>query len=449
MKTIFKTGMAAIALVLAGGISSCSDDNGNGNGSSQDISNPNTGETPVTAEEQKDYIEQTAKQMTEVFKPEDQAEFVDFCRDFAEEFGEFGTGESNRPYNYMVKGITDLGRSAKSINLMGMTRAIQELSYSFGDVSGIYEPDFREDTWVRTGDSKNVEFRFKVKGVNCSLVAEPNGGDWSMSGTGYEEDDDYPYDEHPVKVTVTVPRNITISLTKGSTRLAYGTVDTKYDQKGKTAYADIDMTVANINVSAKADMTNSRVKAEASARIGGTELFSVSGQLNGHDLCDIDKISECVEINDEYDEEDSEFWKKGLHSLFSDGTATANIMRRMFISGKCDNITSLARTFALWYDVEEDKSLAQEKLNYLNSHIKSQFYLGGSKEPTGDIIWSLYRESEDWGYEPYYYWYPEPVMKFSDGTTYRFTEYFNEGNFGSTMQSIVSLVELYQAFFGI
>ena len=138
MKTIFKTGMAAIALVLAGGISSCSDDNGNGNGGSQDISNPNTGETPVTAEEQKDYIEQTAKQMTEVFKPEDQAEFVDFCRDFAEEFGEFGTGESNRPYNYMVKGINDLGRSAKSINLMGMTRAIQELSYSFGDVSGIY-----------------------------------------------------------------------------------------------------------------------------------------------------------------------------------------------------------------------------------------------------------------------------------------------------------------------
>lgn len=446
----FKFAFAIAAFALTAGFNSCSSDDPKEGTATVDVDNPNVGETPTTPAEEKAFIETTATQLQNTFKPQDQAEAVEFFQDIAEEFEDFGGSYNSYPYSYAIKGIRHLGEAVRKADVFGITRAVKEISYSFADISGVYEPDFKEGEWEWTANSSNIEFRFKVKGQDCSLIGVPEGGSWTASMDGYYEEDTYPYEEYPAKYTVTVPAKVTITLSKGSKAMATAVVVNNYDQNGMTAAVDVDATVANINVKATADLNNSVVTAHAVATVGGKEIVNANGALNGHNLCDLDNYMRIYEDYDDDDKYDAGHDKavKELHSLFSNGSVNANVMQRMFIAGACDSMPELFDKF-FDYD-DEDKGEVQGICDFANNHIKAQFYLGGAKEPSGDFVWSLQREAYGWGNTQYEYWYPEPVMKFnSDGTTYRFSEYFNDSNFGSTIQGFMSLVDLYESFFGL
>ncbi len=441
---------AAAAVIAALGMTACdsNDDNGGGN---IETNNPNTGETPTTPVEEKKYIENTAVELKKVLNPQDQADFLNFCKDFSREFDGFiNDDDYDYPYDYMARGVRDLGMSLRKGDLLGMTRAMQEISYSFSDIAGVYEPDFEEEEWVRTGDSKNLEYRFKVNGQNCSLTVAPSGGEWSASGEGWIEEDEYPYDEVKALIKVAVPRNVTLKLTQGSKTLMSGKVVSDYNQGGKTASCDVDATVANITLKAEADLNNTRCVAHAVATVGGTQVLEANGVLNGHDMCDFDRLMMIANGPDHDVDDDSEAWitsPYNIHSLFKDGTANTNIMRRMFVSGTCDNMAHLAYTFDNFED--ENQGLAQTQVAYINDHIKAQFFLGGAKEPSGNIVWQLMKDVDEWNPQ-YTYWYAEPVLKFnSDGSTYTFEQYFNEDDFASTISVFTSIADLYEAFFGM
>lgn len=440
--------VASVALTF--GLVACSNDDDNSG--SIDINNPNIGETPTTPAEEKAFIEETAAQLQTIIKPEDQKEFVNFCKDFAEEFDAFINNEDYPGY-YAADGIKNLGIAVSNCNPLAISRAVQEISYSFSDISGIYEPDFTNNDWNKTGDSKNLEYRFSVKGQKCSLTIAPSNGEWNGSVSGYYEEDEYPYDEYPVIYRIAVPRSVKITLTEGSKTLINGTVNTDYNQSGMTASSDVDVTVANIVVKAKADLNNSRCIANATLAIGGTMIAEANGVLNGHDLCNLDRLMQIWEASEsDNDDRDEESWinnPNNIHSLFSNASASTNILSRIFVSGSCDNMARMAYIFDNWYDVEENKNEAQKQVNTINDHIKAQFYLGGAKDPSGNFIWQLQREYEDWGSGSYEYWYAEPVMKFaSDNTTYRVTDYFNEDDFATTIDVFVGIADLYKTFFG-
>lgn len=451
MKKVFrKAFILSACIAVVSSLASCSDDN-NGDDTTPSNDNPNKCETPVTPEEQKAFVEQTAIELKKALKPEDQADFVNFCTAFANEFSSFNDDDYDEPY-YVNRGIRHLGEAMRHGNAFGVTRAMQEISYGFSDITGIYEPDFDNDEWVRTGKSDKVEFRFTVNGQKSTLTITGNGGTWSGQGEGYTYDDDDYYDENPIPVLykLTVPKNVKITLVHGTKTLAEATVKTNYDQKDHKATADVNATVANINFKSTADVNDSRALGQVVVSVGGTEIANVNGQLNGHDLCNFDRLLEIWEAseNDDYDDEDSSWINNSnnIHNLFTNATASVNLLRRMYFTGKCDSMSRLAYIFSNWYDVEEDKAAAQQQLGVINEHILSQFYLGGSKEPTGDIVWTLSKETDD-AYDDYTYWYAEPVLKFrSDNTTYRFSEYFNESS--STLEVLAGIADMYKAFFG-
>ncbi len=453
MKFISKLTLAAVVFA-AFGLTACNNDDENGGG--VNVDNPNKGETPTTPTEEKKYIENTAVELQKALKPEDQADFLNFCRDFEEEFSGFINDDIYEPGYYVSKNLPELGRSLKKGDLIGMTRALKQISYSFKDIAGVYEPDFNKEEWVKTGDSNNVEFIFKVKGMNSSLTIVPSGGEWSASGEGWYEEDEYPYDEYKVLYKIAVPRNVTVTLKNGSTVLISGKVVCDYNQGGKTASCSVDATVANISLKANADLTNTRCTAHAVASVGGTQILEANGVLNGHDMCDFDRlmmIANGPDYNDDNEyipDTDEEAWiisPYNIHSLFSNGSANVNIMKRMFVAGTCDDMARLAFYFSNFE--EDDQNAAQRQVDYINQHIKAQFYLGGAQSPSGDFIWKLSKEVENYGWgSSYIYWYPEPVMKFnSDGSTYSFEQYFNEDDFASTIDVFASIAKLYEAFF--
>lgn len=457
MKIFSKFAFVAVALAALS-LTGCSNDDEKG-GAGVNTDNPNKGETPTTPIEEKKYIENTAVELQKLLKPEDQAAFLNFCRDFEEEFSGF-IDDDNYPYDpgyYSSKGIIDLGRSLKKGDLIGMTRAMQEISYGFKDIAGVYEPDFNLDEWVKTKDSKNIEFLFKVKGMNSSLTIVPSGGEWTAQAQGWYEEDEYPYDEYKVLYKIVVPRNVTVTLKNGSTVLMSGTVVSNYNQGGHTANCSVDATVTNITLKATANLTDTRCTANAVASIGGQQILEANGVLNGHDMCNFDRLMQ-IATGPDYDDDgyypdtDEEAWiisPYNIHTLFSNGSANVNILHRMFVVGTCDDMSRLAFTFSNFDD--EDQQEAQKQVDYINQHIKAQFFLGGAQSPSGDFIWKLSKEEENygWGYS-YYYWYLEPVMKFnSDGSTYSFEDYFNKRDFASTIDVFTSIVNLYEAFFNI
>lgn len=444
---------AAVAVMATLGLTACESDDNGGNGGVE-TNNPNSGETPTTPLEEKQYIENTAKQLQTALNPQDQADFLNFCKDFAQEFAGFiGADDFDPPYGYMVRGVSNLGKTLRNSDLIGMTRAIQELSYSFADIAGIYEPDFEEEEWVKKGNSTNLEYRFNVNGQNCSLTVVPSGGEWSASAPGWIEDDEYPYDEHEVNIKIAVPRNVTVTLTQGSKTLLSGKVVNDFNKDGKTANCNVDATLANINLKADANLTNTKLEAHATATVGGTQIMETNGVLNGHDMCDFDRLMKIAAADeDNIPDTDEEAWitsPYNIHSLFTNGTANVNMMRRIFIAGNCDDMARLSFTFSNFE--EENEAKAKQQVEYINQHINAKYYLGGAEQPTGDIFWQLSKEIDDWGGSyNYTYYFAEPVMKFnSDGSVYKFQDYFNEEEFASTLEVFESIAELYKAFFGL
>lgn len=457
MKLIKGLSLVAAAFLTVGMVA-CSDDEGGNNGGAESItSNPNTGASPTTPAEEKQFIETTATEVKNLLKPEDQQDFLDFCKAFSQEFSGFIDDEDDYYYNdyyggdYMIKGIADLKKSVAHYDLLGMTRAIQEISYSFTKVAGVYTPDFTDNEWKKTGESSNVEYQFKVNGQDCQLVITPANGEWSANGNVVMEEDESPYDEYTAHFTIAVPRTLNLKLTQGSKTLLTAVCNNDFNKAGKAANCNIDATLANINFKAVANLTNTQCVANVVATVSGTPVMTVNGVLNGKDMCDLDRILSIINNrNDRDDDDDNESWitnSNNIHSLFTDGVANINLMQRIFVAGTCDSMSRVAFTFSNWDD--EDETSCRSDLETINKHIKSDFYLGGAKEPTGTFVWQLQKEV-DWGWgSSYTYWYAEPAMKFnSDGSTYRFVEYFNENDFASTVQVFESLADLYSAFWG-
>lgn len=91
------------------------------------------------------------------------------------------------------------------------------------------------------------------------------------------------------------------------------------------------------------------------------------------------------------------------------------------------------------------EKIETEYADNLNENISCSFYFARNNTKQGDIIFKAIEDDE------YYYseYYTEMVLKFNDGGTYRFEEYFNENQFGNTVNIFENLVESYKQILNI
>lgn len=458
MKILKKILLSACAVAMSTAFFSCEkEENGVNPG---DAENPNAGvEVPATPAEQKTFIENTAKQVNDLLKPEDQADLVNFLIAFSEEFGDFFDGEDISDYDYAHPRKSRLAKEMKSMlvslnkaDFMGVTRSIRNVTYQIADFTGIYQPDMDTKTWIKTGESSSVIYRCKVNGKDAEISVVPADGEYSENFTGwdydwgYDENGNWYDEEYEVKYTVKVPRNVKFDMVYAGKSLANATVVSDYT-KAKSATATVAANIANLTVNSSANLTNSDCVASYTVSMGGTNIIDGEAKLTGNHLCDLEYVQNLYgEEDDEdwYDEDDD--YVDPAWAMFSTGAFNANILGRMFVKASNDNLADLFKTAGNVDDEEEGdvKSL----VNYLNSNINTAFYLGGATEPTGNFTWRAKKYTENWGggYS-YSYWSTEPMLTFKDGTTYSFEEYFSEKNFGDIVSMYESLVKTYKSFF--
>lgn len=428
------TSFLAVGAMLAAGLCSCSNNEPGGDDNGLK-GNPNTGTTPETPAQEKKHIEETATQLTQAFKPQDQEKLVNFGIAFAQEFSEFGF---DGPAENVKKGINGISKAARTADWLGITRAIRQFTYDFSIGAGIYEPDYRDYTWKRTGDSADMIFKFTLAGLASEVRVAPSDGTWSLTVNGewYDEDAD---EDYPAEYKFIIPKTLRVTVTWGTETLVDAVTKTSYSASAKTASADVDAKVANIRLTTTSSVTNTKAQATVKVAIGSLEVINAKATLNGNDLCNVDRYADIAE---KYDDDEP---SGDIHQLFRNGSSECNIMGRMFVEGTVNDISTLPSRIGECY--EEDRNAAEAAAKYVNGKMKAVFYLGGAKSENGEFFWQAANVDDGWyGYED---WHIVPLMRFnSDNSVYTIDGYFNQQNFGNVVYMFSSLMDEYASYFG-
>lgn len=445
----------------------------------EDLSNP------------KQYFENTAKLLMDYFDANKQKAVAKFLMDFTEVYGDY-VMDSTEVDAVDQRVLTDFSRNTARAILSGNYAAARGVDlWSFADYSGIFEPNAKSMQWERTGKSSDLIIRFELNGSNCELKIAATDGDWSA--------------EINDKATAKVPKKFTFSLTEGSITHMTGVAYNDFNVNGHTFTVNETVTIADLTVKGTAEGKDSEIKGNQSFLIGDKVIATGIASITGSQLCDRNAIQKAIETEDvsslqtfyqngaaeidilgrvqikgdlssvyeiveiaerteaAYDEYYDKWWgdNSKFDALYNEYCSVQDELFNKYDSGEYtwDEFNTLYNSFQEeWnqrYDefrAEADKdyllldeTLVKQSTEDLNEIMKCRFEFARNGQKQGDIILKAVYEEDEWEG----WWTAMPVLQFNDGSIYGFDEYFGNGNFSSTENIFMNLVETYQRVLGI
>lgn len=386
-----------------------------GCGSDEDEAGLNPGLDPDT--DPKEFFEETATIFLNQFKAADQQAVIKMANDFVNDYGNLDMPDefTMAPANFMMQ---SLARSLESNDFAGLSRSYESYYYAFSKYTGIYKPG--KYSWYRNGNSSDIVFQYTDRsGKECSITAKASQETWS--GSIGLEGDTYSAD---------VPKTISIVVKQGSVTMLTATVETSYVKNSKLSVA-VNTKAANLEVNTEMNATNTTLKSSTKLAVGGSVITTGVAEVNGQNLCKQDYIQSLIENEDE----------DGLFNLITSGNATADVLGRLQVKGSISQLKDVAE--AIDYD-DTDQNGAKNAAALLNQKLRGTFYFNGSANASGTIGWqSCLSWESSWNGEKW--WAVEPVLKFNDGTSYAFEDYFGNGKFGSVENIFENLLDSYEA----
>lgn len=427
---------AALAVIV---LASCSDKKSDG-----EIDNPEgpqgSGTMAVmTPEESKEFLQTTATDFLDKFKPEDQKAMIDLAGYYDTEFGDFEAPEefeikrddarSRTPRNF----LRALASAAQG-DLDGLTRAAATYSYTikFDQFAGVYEPSKKNEAWMKTGSSKDIIFKFMNRaGQQVELKVTQSGGvsdiDYSVTDTDWEwvDGEGYTEVEEVYNYYLSIPKTVTVTLTENGRQLAYTNMVSSIDVKGHTLSADINATLMNLGATAKVNGTDSKVEARMEFMVNNSKIASGYATLNGSNLCNIDKYEAMEDMDD--DELDAE-----LARMFSNADCGVDLLGEVQVYGQAtyykDMPEDMDGYFDYW-DFDGDRNAAQkacqDACNRLNRYVKTQVRYNNTS--TDQATLQFLPVFNPWyGGVDYWDYGIDAHILFPDGTSYDLESYFDK-----------------------
>lgn len=390
----------------------------------------------MTVDETKEYITGVGQEITDKFRPEDQAEVLELCSYFEETYSHldlpddftFITMNPAGPDDFM-RNIRRATRSGSPSSLTRAASTVYSYSINFNNAAGVYEPGLYSWNKVPGENTRDIVFRFKdAARRNCELRISPSTDTW---GFGYTEEYEY-YDE-TYNYTVKVPAVLTATLTQGGNSLAEMTVGSNCDLNGHTLTASVRGTIANISFSGDINATDSEIRMDASCRVSGTELASENITVNGKNMCNVEYLAANLETNPQ-----RIFTGAKGHAAVLGGKINCDANARF----NADVLDALDNNYWSGYGNDtysEDYNEAREYAKIINDNIKSQINFGATKQ--ADIVF----EAEPDKSGSYYSIEIVPMLRFTDGSTMSFEEYGRRG-FLNLQDDFSALIDSYTRF---
>lgn len=430
-------------------LASCSDDK------KTEVDNPegpqgNGTMEVMTPEESKVFLQDAAVDFLDKFKPEEQKALIELAAYFDSEYAGYDLPDnfnldeaSYSPARY----LRQLAKAAKG-DIDALTRAANSYSYTvkFDRFAGIYEPVSSKEEWVKTGNSNDIVFRFtNAASQPVELKISQSGGVSDLDYTYTETDWEYDYNtgegkdvEYKYTYYLSIPKNVTTSLTENGNSLAHATVVSSIDVKGHTLSADVDATLMNLRATAKVAGTDSKVEARTEFFVGSEKIASGYATLEGSGLCDLDRY-------EKFDGMDDDEVYAELAKMFKTGDCGLDILGEVQVYGQGSYYRQLPADlddyFDSW-DYEDNQAAAeracQDACDRLNKAIKVQLRYNNTKTDQATVLFQP--GFSNWGYGWEYY--IDCVLLFPDKTTYSLEDYFR--NFTTVSGKFDSLIDAYR-----
>ncbi len=439
---------ALSVIVLAG----CGDSK-----SDNELDNPDgpqgSGTTEVmTPEKSKTFLQNTATDFLNKFNPEDQKAAIELAAYYAEEYGDLDApeefiikadGKNRMPATYLKA----LAAAAKG-DMDGLTRAATAYSYTikFGQFTGVYEPNTKKGEWVKTGESKDVVFKFTNKGGQpVELTVSQDGGTYDVDFTINDWDWDYDeatgsWEDFEVEHNyyLSVPKKVNVSLKENGKELANSSVVSSIDVKGHTLSAEVVANLMNLKAEANVAGNDSKVEANTSFYVSGEIVATAYATVTGNHLCDKTKYQSFEDMDDDEVEEE-------LSKMLKNGDCGVDVLGKVQVYGQVTYYKELPSDLDGWFDSYdyESKETAhnecQRACNRLNDKIKTQ--LRYDKTATDQATLQFIPGLDEWGSYSWEY-YVTCNLLFPDKTTYSIDSYFE--NFTNVTNKWDTLLDAYE-----
>lgn len=481
----------ALMMMIFSGLvmfSACSDSNGSEGGDDGGNDGGQNTDLPMNSEQQKEYIETVAKELMGEMPASDFEGISQFCEDF----GGIAGGDVDDWIDDAVNGDRDDEVDApvvKSIKAAaGMAKSdknhtdINEYpngeggmnTYIYNYIYTDYKAFIAASTftghftavngrWVKdAGSAGDLQFSFKDRaGRDCVMRLETAGNtknvhlfaeedhnysdyDYVQNGNGTTTTYTYYYYYDNTEYTVAVPERITLTLTQGGSTVMRTEVNVSIseltgeefnlsrDNVSFTAVTDLSNGY-KANVSQAAYTANSKVAANAELSKNGKSLmtFAVASDISGIPSLNVSALGD-IDLDD-----------LG-NATGKNAIAKVDILGKIQIQGTLSDIHQLIDYLNKAEDNDENESLYKSYLNQANSLMNIGVYYNNSQTRQASLRLEPFYHEEGSGTWVYKYWTNEPVIVFSDGTSYStFDAFFDEDSFKSVIDGLKNYAKLF------
>lgn len=404
----------------------------------------------LTDEEAKEYLGATAEILAEKCNPDDHKRVINVAGAFTnyEDYGIEGMDDDEEDYAYS-RGIASFFKTLKQAlsarDFAGMSRAAIDV-VTFGDFTGIYEPDDERELFCLKGQSENLVIRFYNAGALCELTVKRNGSaSWSLDINDATEGE---------IGKAAVPASLSFTLTERGEQLASGTVDSNWAD-GSSMTVKADVTAANVRAVTDFSSSNTTATNNESLYIDGELINTSAATVNGSGMVSAASLKQLMKEETDswegwdgtiYEESWYEFDTKKASEIFKSGSVDANVLGRVRVVSEIPATSAFVDVETYFdsedYDSEDEaRTACQAACNKMATACNTQFYMNDYSS-NATLAWQPARDGDNYWWE----WYPEPVVSFPDGSTYSMEE-FAEAGLSSVSNRVMSVISAYEKLF--
>lgn len=435
MKKIFFNRLClAACLAAAVTLVSCKEDpnnadNNDPNNTENNDPNNNNGDKPgpavdLTPEQSKQYLGEVGDEFLTYFNPDDQKAHVQLIQYLGETYGDY-SAPSEFSKEYPMAPMRRVAQALRKADYFAAASAAAPVVYNYDNYTGVYKASGTR--WVRVGDASSIKFQIQdQKGQSgfFEILREGNEQDVILG------------DPMPSNLVVNVPRTLTARLTVGST--TYFSVTKTSTLEMNKAY-DVKVTgdFANVNVNMSMNAQNSNAILGGTLSVGGKQLVSAKGTVNGRDMCNFNQLTLIERPGD-------------IDRFFQTMEVEASILGKVKVMGTAKNFGTLADVdgyaefgdeYYYEYRTENEAVVAVKKaIDTIQANMDINLWMKGKAQCKLGYMPKIWNSE----YGAYGDVEAVPVLQFTDGTSYEFEEFFTETAFKSLINNFDFLIRAYE-----
>lgn len=283
-----------------------------------------------------------------------------------------------------------------------------------------------EKEWKHT-EANDLQFQFTDhQGKQCTVTVKGEGNTKQLLLWEDEENWDYEYisgnDYYTAdwyKNYVLVPEKVTVELKQESTTKALATVTTDLSSI-KTDEANLASDAASVTATVKAENYEWYVTRAAYSAPDGKASVAGGMKKDGQTLFTMSLTAQDVKAT-------NDSWNKTGKTDVS-----VDILGAMQVKGSCSDLKALSDYLDEAAGTENESTM-KSYISKANALLDLGLYFGGGSYKQATVELRCFKDEYDWGYEP--------VIVFSDGSSYSFENYFNETDFKTVIDTFNRLID--------